>query len=64
MPDDYRLYFIEHGFVSGAPIPIKADDDVTAYAQARTLAQGRTVELWKGTRRLLRFASESEPPRQ
>ena len=30
MPDDYRLYFVEHGFVSGAPIPITAADDVGA----------------------------------
>jgi len=53
--DRYRVYVVEHGFVTGAPISIKAEDDVAAYAEARELARGRTVEIWKGTRRLLRI---------
>jgi hypothetical protein len=59
--DDYRLYFVEHGFVTGDPVVIKADDDLTAYAKARELAQGRTVEIWRGTRRLLRFGPQRTP---
>ena len=62
MAEGYRLYFIEHGFVSGAPVLFEADDDVAAYAQAKEIAQDRAVEIWKGTKRLLRFGPKRLGP--
>jgi hypothetical protein len=53
MPD-YRLYHFNRGHIERAET-LSANDDLKAVAGAEPLVEGRTVELWRGARRIKTF---------
>jgi hypothetical protein len=50
----YRLYHFKRGHIERAE-DLAAEDDLEAVARARQLVDGKTVEIWRGARRIHTF---------
>jgi hypothetical protein len=56
---DYRVYAIdEKDHIVDAPNVVTCDSDREAIERARTLVNGRDVELWDGRRRVGRIGAD------
>jgi hypothetical protein len=55
----YRVYAIsKQGRISGPPDIIECGDDQEAIGKAALLTNGKSVELWEGSRLIVRFPSD------
>jgi hypothetical protein len=58
---EYRVYPIsEDNHVSGAPKIIVCATDQDAISEARRLLDGKDIEVWHGTRMVIRLSSPVE----
>jgi hypothetical protein len=59
MPE-YRVFFLESDtYIKQPPQIIECADDQEAIEKAKQLIDGRDVELWEKSRRVVRFARTS-----
>jgi hypothetical protein len=55
----YRVYVLsDDGHISGPPHVIECEDDQEAVGRAAQYTNGRTVELWNGSRLIARFPKD------
>ena len=54
----YRLYFLDRDDHIRHAVSLECEDDAQAIELARGHADGRTLELWQGARRVVRLASD------
>ncbi|HEY5411116.1 MAG TPA: hypothetical protein VIJ94_10365 [Caulobacteraceae bacterium] len=58
----YRLYFLDCDDHIRHAVSLECDHDDQAIELARGHADGRTLELWQGARRVFRLASDGADP--
>ncbi len=60
----YRLYFLDSRDHIRHGVDLDCPDDEAAKAQARARHDGRAVELWRGSERVLRIQAgePTDPP--
>ena len=57
---DYRLYFLDEANHIRGVAEFECDDDAAATARAKTIPDGRRMELWSRDRLVGRFARRAE----
>jgi len=55
----YRAYPVDRsGHIAGAATDLTCDDDATAIEQAKSLVDGRDIEVWDGERLVIYLSKE------
>jgi hypothetical protein len=59
---EYRAYLLdESGRISNAAIFIRQDNDEDAIEAAKQFLNGRALDLWQGTRRVMTLKNDNKP---